>query len=880
MKGKIIGFVLVILVWTDVSAQIRYNYNRRQSNDIEINYSNPKEYVIANIEVLGSKFLDKNALISISGLKIGDKIKIPGDAISGGIKKLWKQGIIGDVKIYANKIEGEEVSITIELSERPRLTRFAFEGLTRTQEKDIREKINLIRGRVITDALVRNAELTITRYFADKGYLDADVKVVQQQDTLLSNSIQLNVMVDKKRKIKVNKINIIGDTIFADAKLKGQLKKTGEKPRISVFEDLAKKTFSLFKPKELKEFITTKEKVDPKEYINTHVKLNIFKSNKYIESDFETDKAGLITFYNSKGYRDAAIIDDSVYLYNNKSVNLDLEVEPGQQYYFRDIIWSGNYVYQDITLNNVLGINKGDVYDLELVNKKLNYNPTGTDISSLYMDNGYLFFSVNPVEVRIEDDSIDLEMRIYEGAQAKISKVMISGNDRTSDHVILRELRTLPGDYFSRAELIRTQRELSQLGYFDPEQVNPVPMPNPADETVDIQWNLVERPSDQVELSGGWGGAFGFVGTLGLVFNNFSLRNIANFDKWRPLPVGDGQRLSIRMQANGRRFQSYTFSFSEPWLGGRKPNNFGVNYSYSVQRSVNTITNEVFGSLKVQGITLSLGRRIKWPDDYFTLSNSLSYLNYDLFNFGQTLGFETGVSNNINFNTTLARNSIDNPMFPRSGSSISLSLALTPPYSLWNDLDFDTAPPEERYKWVEYHKWMFDAKFYTKLVGNLVLETRAHMGYIGSYNDKSEVGPFERFFVGGDGLTGQNFLLGNDIIGLRGYENNSIVPPADENGIQGGTVYNKFVFELRYPLSLNPSATIYVTSFLEAGNNWSETNNFNPYDLYRSAGFGARIFMPAFGLLGVDWGYGFDVPPGGIGISGPQFHFSIGQQLR
>ncbi len=880
MKGKIIGFVLVILVWTDVSAQIRYNYNRRQSNDIEINYSNPKEYVIANIEVLGSKFLDKNALISISGLKIGDKIKIPGDAISGGIKKLWKQGIIGDVKIYANKIEGEEVSITIELSERPRLTRFAFEGLTRTQEKDIREKINLIRGRVITDALVRNAELTITRYFADKGYLDADVKVVQQQDTLLSNSIQLNVMVDKKRKIKVNKINIIGDTIFADAKLKGQLKKTGEKPRISVFEDLAKKTFSLFKPKELREFITTKEKVDPKEYINTHVKLNIFKSNKYIESDFETDKAGLITFYNSKGYRDAAIIDDSVYLYNNKSVNLDLEVEPGQQYYFRDIIWSGNYVYQDITLNNVLGINKGDVYDLELVNKKLNYNPTGTDISSLYMDNGYLFFSVNPVEVRIEDDSIDLEMRIYEGAQAKISKVMISGNDRTSDHVILRELRTLPGDYFSRAELIRTQRELSQLGYFDPEQVNPVPMPNPADETVDIQWNLVERPSDQVELSGGWGGAFGFVGTLGLVFNNFSLRNIANFDKWRPLPVGDGQRLSIRMQANGRRFQSYTFSFSEPWLGGRKPNNFGVNYSYSVQRSVNTITNEVFGSLKVQGITLSLGRRIKWPDDYFTLSNSLSYLNYDLFNFGQTLGFETGVSNNINFNTTLARNSIDNPMFPRSGSSISLSLALTPPYSLWNDLDFDTAPPEERYKWVEYHKWMFDAKFYTKLVGNLVLETRAHMGYIGSYNDKSEVGPFERFFVGGDGLTGQNFLLGNDIIGLRGYENNSIVPPADENGIQGGTVYNKFVFELRYPLSLNPSATIYVTSFLEAGNNWSETNNFNPYDLYRSAGFGARIFMPAFGLLGVDWGYGFDVPPGGIGISGPQFHFSIGQQLR
>ena len=880
MKGKIICAVLMVLVWMDVEAQIRYNRRPQPKEDLVISYSNPKEYIIANIEILGSQFLDKNALISLSGLKVGDKIRIPGADVSSAIDKLWAQGIIGDISIYASKIEGEEVSLTIELAERPRLTRFSFEGLTRTQEKDIRESINLIRGRVVTDALVKNAELTIQKYFAEKGYLNADIKVVQKPDTLLSNSIQLNVTVDKKRKVKINRIDFSGDTIFTDSKLKSKLKKTGEKPRVSIFKDLAGKLVSLFKPKELKEFITTKEKVSVGEYLGDHLKINIFKSNKYIEAEFENDKNNLIAFYNSKGYRDAEIVADSIYDHNGNSVNIDIKVDPGQQYKFRDIIWTGNYVYEDKTLQDVLGIKEGDIYDLELVNKKLNYNPQGTDISSLYMDNGYLFFEVNPIEVSIKDDSIDVEMRIKEGPQAKINEVIISGNDRTSDHVILRELRTLPGEYFSRADLIRTQRELSQLGYFDPEQVSPVPMPNPADETVDIEWNLVERPSDQIELSGGWGGAFGFVGTLGLVFNNFSIRNIPHFDKWRPLPVGDGQKLSLRMQANGRRFQSYTFSFNEPWLGGKKPNNFGVNYSYSVQRSLNNFTNEVFGSLKVQGVTLSLGRRVQWPDDFFTVSNSISYLNYDLFNFGQSLGFSSGVSNNINFNTTIARNSIDNPMFPRTGSMISLSVALTPPHSLWRDLDFESASPEERYKWVEYHKWMFDTKFYTKLIGNLVLETRAHLGFIGSYGGGSQIGPFERFFLGGDGLTGQNFLLGNDIIGLRGYENNSLVPPPDENGLEGGTIYNKYVFELRYPLSLNPSATIYITSFLEAGNNWNDPKEFNPYNMYKSAGFGARIFMPAFGLLGVDWGYGFDTPPGGVDISGPQFHFSIGQQIR
>lgn len=879
MKSRIIYLIIFLVLSVDLAAQIRYN-TRRPANEMAISYSNPREYVIAKIEVEGANYLDKNALISISGLKVGDRIKIPGSAISSAIKKFWKQGIIGDVTIYASKIEGEEVTLTIELKERPRLSRFVYEGVNKTQEKEISEKINLIRGRVVTDAVVKNAELTVKRYLVDKGYLNAKVKIVEQKDTVVANSVQLKVIVDKKSKVKVHDINIIGDTIFADAKLKKKLKKTGEHVRISLFKDLTTGIVRLFNPTDFKSFVAEKEPMTVKSYLNRHVKLNLFKSSKYIAATFKEDQGHLVTYYNSKGYRDAEVLSDSIYANDGKTINIDLKVNPGQKYYFRDIIWTGNFVYSDEVLNNVLGVAKGDVYDMELINKKLNYNPAGADISSLYMDNGYLFFNVDPVEVKVVNDSIDVEMRVYEGAQARISRVTISGNDRTNDHVILREIRTLPGEYFSRAELIRTQRELSQLGYFNPEKVSPTPVPNPADETVDIEWKLEERPSDQIELSGGWGGIFGFVGTVGIVFNNFSTRNVPHFEKWKPLPVGDGQKLSLRMQANGRRFQSYSFGFSEPWLGGKKPNNFGINYSYSVQRSVNNFTNEVFGSMGVQGLSVSLGRRVKWPDDFFTISNSLSYMRYDLFNFGQTLGFNTGVSNNFTINTTIARNSVDNPMYPRGGSLVSLNIAMTPPHSLWRNIDVENATNQEKFLWVEYHKTMFDAKFYTKIVGNLVMETRAHIGYMGVYNSKSQIGPFERYFLGGDGLTGMNFLLGNDIIGLRGYQNNSIVPAPDENGIRGGTIFNKYVMELRYPVSLNPSATIYLTSFMEAGNNWNNPKLFNPYDLYRSAGFGARIFMPAFGLLGIDWAYGFDTAPNGVGRSGPQFHFSIGQQIR
>ena len=850
-----------------------------------VSYVNPREYEIAEIKVEGSQYLDNIALISLSGLKVGDKIKVPGDNISSAIRKLWKQGIIGNVEIFASKTEGGKIWLTIKLTERPRLTRFIFNGVNKTQAGELDDKVNLVKGKVLTDAIVKNAETTVVKYYVAKGYLNAKVDVYEQRDTLLRNSVQLVINVDRGKKVKIKSIDFEGDTSFYASRLRSQLKGTGEIPKLKIHKDLVAKSLKLLNPKNAYEFIAKSHKVDKgdlKEYLNNNMNINVFKNNKFVRSDLEDDKNNLISFYNSKGYRDAKVISDSVYNEGDRFLNIKLTVDPGRKYYFRNINWVGNYIHSDDVLNKVLAIEKGDTYDLDLVNKKLNFNPQGADVSALYMDNGYLFFRVNPVETGIYGDSVDLEMRIVEGAQATIDKVYVTGNDRTNDHVIMREIRTLPGDKFSRALLIRTNRELSQLGYFDPEKVNPVPIPNPVAETVDIEWQVEERPSDQVQLSGGWGGFFGFVGTVGLQFNNFSLRNIPHFEKWRPLPIGDGQKLGLSIQANGRRFQSYNFSFSEPWLGGRKPNSFGVNFNFSVQRSLDPRTNETIGSLEVSGITVSLGRRVNWPDDFFTVSNSISFLRYNLFNFGRTLGFSTGDANSLTFNTTIARNSVDQPMYPRQGSQVSINVALTPPYSLWRNIDYDNPDLDAavRYQWLEYHKWNLDFKYYLKLVGNLVLAPRAHFGFIGSYSQQAGIGPFERFQLGGDGLTGQNFLLGTDIIGLRGYENNSIVPRDQDSGIEGGVAFNKFVMELRYLISPNPAATIYVLGFAEAGNNWNQYSEFNPYDQFRSAGFGVRIFMPAFGLLGLDWGYGFDTLPGRADPSGSQFHFSIGQQIR
>ncbi len=869
-------------------------YFRTDSKPEEVvDYSNPKEYEIAEIKVQGVEFLDHNALISLTGLKVGDRIKIPGDAISGAIKKLWQQGIIGDVSVQIEKFEGDKVYLLISLTERPRLSKFTIEGINKTATSEVSDKLKLIRGRVVTDALVKNAELTVKEHFVEKGFLNTVVTVRQELDPQVSNSVQLIIQVDRNEKVNINKIDFIGNEDFDDKRLEKQMKSTNEHVRIAIFKKFFGTLASLNKEK-VKNFLDTTQEVsgkDLKTWINDNIKLNFFNSSKFIGDDYEEDKEKVIAFLNSKGYRDAEIIEDSIFRHDNNSININIHINEGKRYYFRNIDWTGNFVHDDATLTNILGVEKGDVYDMELVHKRLNYNPTGRDVSALYMDNGYLFFNVQPVEVNIFEDSIDVEMRIFEGTQATINKILITGNDRTNDHVILREIRTLPGQKFSRADLIRTQRELSQLGYFDPEQIGINPMPNPANGTVDIEYSLVEKPSDQIELSGGWGGYYGFVGTLGLVFNNFSVRNIPHLEKWRPLPVGDGQKLALRVQANGRAYQNYSVSFSEPWLGGKKPNAFSVSFSYANNRPYAN-TSRLYGGnyyqdlynidedaqIKVFSFTVGLGRRVRWPDDYFTVSNSISYQLYDLYKYqmGYGIGDENGTGSvtGISFNNTVARNSIDNPLYPRSGSSISLSTSLTPPYSLFG------VDQEDDYELMEYHKWMFDASYFIQVIGDLVLNARANFGYIGAYEKESPVGPFERFWMGGSGLSGQNsFIIGRDIISLRGYEDNSIVP-RDNQQISGGIIYNKFVFELRYPVSLNPSATIYLLGFAEGGNTVNNYAEYNVNKLYKSAGFGARIFMPAFGLIGVDWGYGFDRLPGATERSGAQFHFTIGQQIR
>jgi len=829
---------------------------------------------------------------------VGDKIKIPGDAISGAIRALWKYGLVGDVSITVDRIEGDNVFLNIRLSERPRLSSFYFTGISKGQESGLKEDLNLIRGKIVTDATIRNTELAVKKYFVKKGFLNTEVKVIQEKDTLIRESIRLKIAVNPKSKVKINKINIIGNEQVTDVKLLKKLKKTKEHARFRLHRTLLSEVFSwVGNPARVKELATTQHDVTSnefREFLHENVNLNIFASSKFIKTEYEEDKKKLVEFYNSKGYRDADIITDSVYAHNGRTINIDLKITEGPKYYFRNITWKGNYIHTDKTLNAILAIKKGDVYNRELIDKKLQFNMKGADISGLYMDDGYLFFRINPVETAVEGDSIDVEMRIFEGEQATIDEVTITGNDRTSDHVIRRELSTIPGQKFRRADIIRTNQRLGQLGYFNPQTINQNLVPNPADGTVDIEWQLEEQSNDQIQLSGGWGGFYGFVGTLGLSFNNFSLRNIPHFKNWRPLPVGDGQRLSLSVQANGRNFQTYSISFTEPWLGGRKPHSLSVSLSKTISRQAGfgaTSFTDLNSSLKVDNVTVGLGRLLEWPDNYFTLTNSLAFYTYSLKNLDYGIGCTNCTQYNINLNTTLARNSVDNQMYPSQGSLLQLSVTLTPPYSQWRDIDYNTASAAERNKWVEYHKWMFDSKFYVPIDNKkkLVLEAKAHFGFIGSYTSKAGLGPYERFYLGGDGLAGgfNSFVIGQEVIGLRGYQNNQITPPYSfesnqQTNVRGGVVYDKFGLELRYPVTTGNAATIYGFVFTEAGNNWYNYETFNPFSMYKSAGFGARIFMPAFGLIGLNWGYGFDPFPLGSSNqrSGAQFHFTIGQQFR
>lgn len=795
----------------------------------------PVQFEIGGLTVSGTQYLDANTILSLTGLKVGDKITVPGEDLGKALHKLWDQGLLGDADVVVTKIEGNYIFLDFALKERPRLSKFAFKGVKKGQADDLRKKIKLIRGKVVTDALMSNSRTTIRKYFVEKGFMNARVTVVPRPDSILPNSVVLTFNVDRGERVRIESIDFEGNESIKASKLRGKLKKTKEKHWYK-----------------------------------------LFTTSKFLKSGFEEDKATLIDYYQGQGYRDATIVTDSVYSVKPDRVAVKLKVDEGRKYYFRNISWNGNYIYDAKYLSGILGIEKGEAYSKEKLEKRLNYNPSGLDITSLYMNDGYLFFSIDPVEVRVDGDSIDIEMRLSEGQQARIREVTVAGNTKTSDHVVLRELYTIPGQKFSREDIIRSQRELATLGYFNPEKVVPTPVPNQADGTVDIHWNVEEKPSDQVTLSGGWGGPLGFTGTLGLVFNNFSLRKAGRLQNWTPVPGGDGQRIGLSAQANGKTYQSYSFTFTEPWLGGHKPNSFSVSLSKTIQRTFSSYDYSTeTGFLKINGASVSLGRRLQVPDTYFTLSHSVSFYQYRLKNYAIFPTFSNGDAYSVSVVNTLSRNSIDNPTFPRRGSSLSLSVNLTPPYSLFN-----LQPTNLRR--VEFHKWMFDASWFTKLVGNLVLNARAHFGFVSTYRRAQEIGPFERFKLGGSGLAGFNIFVGTDYIGLRGYEdpNGAGAIPTARSGESGGVAYNKYVLETRYPISLNPSATIYALAFTEAGNSFADYASYNPYKLYRSAGVGVRIFMAAFGLLGFDYGYGFDKIPGAQGQKAGQFHFTIGQQIR
>jgi outer membrane protein insertion porin family len=822
---KRIAVVITLLITTILNAQIS------TLTDVEIIPG--VDYEIGGITVSGSQNLDKTVVILLSGLSVGDKITVPGEKLASAINALWKQGLFADIAIYVTEKQGNLIFLDIHLEELPKLSKFYFTGVKKSWKDDLREELKLARGSIVTENLIITSKNKIIKYFIEKGYRNVQVSTSEVIDSTYGNSIILGYKIATGPRVKINKITFFGNENVPDKVLIKAMKET----RASGIK-------------------------------------NIFKSSKLRKAEYDADKRAVIAKFNEMGFRDARILSDSIYEVQPGLMNVDVYVEEGRKYYFRNITFVGNTKYSTEVLKRVLRLEKGDVYDSKLLNERVSLDMNGSDIATIYLDNGYLFSQVIPVEVLAVNDSIDIEIRIREGRQATVSNVTVTGNDRTNDHVIYRELRTKPGDLFSKSQIQRTIRELAQIGYFDQQQLNVVPKPNPETGTVDLEYTVVERSTSQLELQGGWGGG-SIIGTLGLNFNNFSARNIFNGKTWTPLPSGDGQTISLRAQSNGRQFQSYSFSFTEPWLGGKKPQSLTVSIYHNIQTNGVQKNDPLRQSLYITGVTIGLGKRLKWPDDYFTLYQGIEFKRFYMQNYPTSfLTFNNGISRSFNFKFVLARNSTDVPIFPTKGSQISGELKFTPPFSYFQDKDWESVSSEEKYAWIEYHKWKFNADWFTPLgfKNKFVLRAHAEFGFLGKWNSQIGLPPFERFYLGGDGL--QNFVIdGREVIGLRGYPNQTITPPG------GGALYNKFILETRFLISPNPSAQIFALAFLEGGNNFNQFYSYRPFELKRSAGVGLRIFMPMFGLLGIDLGYGFDPIPGTIRPSGWQTHFIIGQQF-
>ena len=878
-------FSLILLTLTSVFCFTTNGYaqenNTTTNSDTPVILYNgtPKKYEIADIKVDGIKNYEDYVLIGISGLAVGQTITVPGDDITSAVKRYWRHGLFSDVKIVADKIEGNKIYLRIQLTQRPRITDIAFHGVKKSEREDLQQKLgNMVKGMQITPNMIDRAKIIIKKHFDEKGFKNAEVNIIEREDTANKEQVYVDVNIDKKAKVKVHKITIEGNSVLSDKKLKRVMKKTNEKGKL----------------------------------------INLFRTKKFIEEKYEEDKQKIIEKYNELGYRDAQIVEDSVSAYDDKTVDVYMKIEEGTKYYLRNITWVGNTVYPSDLLSQQLRMKHGDVYNQKLLNDRINTDEDA--IGNNYYNRGYVFFHLDPVEVNINNDSIDLEMRIVEGPQASIKHVRINGNDRLYENIVRRELRVRPGDLFSKEAIERSYREIAQMGHFNPENIDPGIKPNPEDGTVDINWKLESKANDQVEFSAGWGQT-GIIGKLSLKFTNFSFANLfRKNDNYRGfLPQGDGQTLTISGQTNGQYYQSYSVSFFDPWFGGKRPTSFSVSAFYSIQTDVssqyynsaymNNYYNYLYGygnmyggyydnyesyydpdkSIKMFGVSVGWGKRLRWPDDYFTLSAELSYQRfmlkdwsylYIMLNNGQYMN--TGNCNSLSLNLTLSRNSTDNPIFPRYGSEFSASLQITPPYSLFSNKDYSTYGKDNyedaasMYKWIEYHKWKFKAKTYTALMDIQkcpVIMTRTEFGLLGHFN-KYKRSPFETFYVGGDGMTGYSYNYASETIALRGYENGALTPYGSE-----GYAYIRLGAELRYPLMLENSTSIYALGFVEAGNAWTEVGKFNPFSLKRSAGVGVRIFLPMIGMMGIDWAYGFDKINGSTQYGGSQLHFIIGQEF-
>ena len=840
----------------------------RAQSSVEIDYAHPRKYTVGGVGVEGNQYFSENQILQLTGLRKGMEITVPGDDVTGIVRRLVAQKYFEDVAVRIDSVKADSAWVKVVIRERPRVSRWTYTGVKSGEKKDLQERLNLRPGREFSDYVKNTSTDIIKRYYKEKGFNNVKVETEVTKDSVIRSAIRVNFAVDRGKKIHIKKINFTGNTDVKERKLAKNMQET-----------------------------------------HAATWYNFFKSKKFKEKEYQTDRKTVLDAFNEAGYRDARLVRDSVYLIDDKHINIDMDFDQGKKYYFRNITWTGNSVYPSEVLNNILQIKKGDVYDVVTMEKRLHGGGKENeyDVSKMYKDNGFLFFNVTPVEVNIQNDSIDVEMRISEGKPATLNEVIINGNDLTNERVVRRQLMTRPGYLFSQSDFERSIREIASMGQFDAEAIMQYGTgynitPNQLNNTVDVIYNVMEKPSSQLELSGGWGGNT-FVLTAGVSFNNFSTRRMFEKGAWRPVPLGDAQNLAFRFQTNGRYYTNLSASFTEPWLIGKRPTSLSISGYYSrMTDSYLAIgilsTDKMF---EVFGFNAGLGTRLKWPDNYFVLYNNLSWQTYKLTNWTNSyFAFNDGISHNLSYTISLSRNSTDQQIYPRTGSEFSASLQLTPPYSLfrkytwgydandkrvklpvesYKDVNYDTWTSAERYKWIEYHKWKFNATVYTKLIGDLVLMTRAQFGYLGYYNRNWGYSPFENFQVGGDGMSGY-MTYGAEIISLRGYEDYSLTPrkmtPYSRNyESYAGNVYDKFTVELRYPVILQPQSTIFVLAFLEGGNCWSDIREFNPFQIKRSAGVGVRVFLPMIGLLGVDWGWGFDDSVNG----GSQFHFVLGQQF-